>query len=175
MQLDRQATLEDELVRLRPLAEADAEALYAVAQDPLIWEQHPSKRYQRAVFDEFFRKAIASRGALLILDTATGQAIGSSRFNQVAGVESAIEIGWSFLARVCWGGEYNHAVKKLMIEHAFTSVEDVVFHVDLQNIRSQKAVEKLGGTRITDPKHTHLIKQDPTYCTYRINKNDWKS
>ena len=175
MQLDRQPALENELVLLRPLAKSDADALYAVARDPLVWEQHPSKRYERAVFDEFFREAIASRGALLILDTATGQAIGSSRFNQIAGVESAIEIGWSFLARAYWGGNYNRAVKELMINHAFTSAKDVVFHVDLQNIRSQKAVEKLGGVRIMDPKHKHLIKQDPTYCTYRINKNDWKS
>ncbi len=175
MPLNLQPTLSNELVRLRPLEESDSEALYDVAQDPLIWEQHPSKRYERAVFDEFFREAIASRGALLILDTATGQAIGSSRFNQVAGVESAIEIGWSFLARAYWGGNYNRAVKELMINRAFTSAKDVVFHVDLQNIRSQKAVEKLGGVRIMDPKHKHLIKQDPTYCTYRINKNDWKS
>ena len=175
MQLDRQPTLEDKLVRLRPLAESDVEPLYAVAQDPLIWEQHPSDRYQRVVFDDFFREAIQSKGALLILDQVNGRAIGSSRFNQITGVDSAIEIGWSFLARAYWGGAYNRAVKKLMIEHAFASVEDVLFHIDLQNIRSQKAVEKLGGTRVTGPKHTHLIKHDPTYCTYRINKNDWKS
>ena len=174
MQLDRQVTLEDELVRLRPLAEADAEALYAVAQDPLIWDQHPSNRYQRAVFDDFFRDAIDSKGALLISDKATGQVIGSSRFERIA-VDSAIEIGWSFLARAYWGGAYNRAVKKLMIEHAFTMMEDILFHIDLQNIRSQRAVEKLGGVRITDAGNAHLIKQDPTYCTYRINKNDWKS
>ncbi len=175
MNLDRQPTLEDELVRLRPLAESDVELLYEVARDPLIWEQHPSDRYQRAMFDDFFRDAIDSKGALLILDKATGQAIGSSRFNRIEGIDSAIEIGWSFLERAYWGGKYNRAVKKLMIEHAFASVEDVLFHIDLQNIRSQRAVEKLGGTRVTDPKQAHLTKQDPTYCTYRINKQDWKS
>lgn len=174
MNLNLQPTLENELVYLRPLAESDAEPLYEAARDPLIWEQHPSDRYQRPVFDDFFRDAIGSRGALLILDKATNQAIGSSRFERVAGVESAIEIGWSFLARAYWGGAYNRGVKKLMIEHAFTTMEDVLFHIDLQNIRSQKAVEKLGGTRITDPKYAYLTKQDPTYCTYRINKHNWK-
>ena len=174
LMLNRQPILEDELVRLRPLEEADSEALYEVAQDPLIWEQHPSDRYQRAVFDDFFQAAIDSKGALLVFNKAS-EAIGSSRFERVVGIDSAIEIGWSFLARAYWGGAYNRAVKKLMIDHAFTSVEDVVFHIDLQNIRSQKAIEKLGGIRIMDPRHKHLIKQDPTYCTYRINKNDWKS
>ena len=174
LMLNRQPTLEDELVRLRPLEEADSEPLYEVAQDPLIWEQHPSDRYQRAVFDDFFQAAIDSKGALLVLDKASGQAIGSSRFERAA-VDSAVEIGWSFLARACWGGAYNRAVRKLMIDHAFTSVEDVVFHIDLQNIRSQKAVEKLGGKRITDPKHAHLTKQNPNYGTYRINKQAWKS
>lgn len=172
MPLNRQPTLEDNLVTLRPLKELDCEALYEVAQDPLIWEQHPSNRYQRAVFDDFFRDAIDSKGALLVLDKASGQAIGSSRFERAA-VDSAVEIGWSFLAKACWGRAYNRAAKKLMINHAFTSVEDVVFHIDLQNIRSQKAVEKLGGKRITEPQHAHLTKHDPTYCTYRINKAAW--
>lgn len=175
MNLDLQPTLENELVYLRALAESDAELLYEVARDPLIWEQHPSDRYRRAVFDDFFREAIDSRGALLILDKATSQIIGSSRFNRLEGVDSAIEIGWSFLARAYWGGEYNRAAKKLMIEHAFTVTEDVVFQIALQNIRSQKAVEKLGGTRITGPKYAYLTKQAPTYCTYRINKRNWKS
>jgi hypothetical protein len=52
MPLNRQPTLEDSLVTLRPLEESDREALYKVAQDPLIWEQHPSNRYRRAVFDD---------------------------------------------------------------------------------------------------------------------------
>ena len=175
MKLNLQPTLENELVRLRPLAESDAEPLYEAAQDPLVWEQHLSNRYQRAVFDDFFREAIDSRGALVVLDKATEQVIGSSRFNRMERVDSAIEIGWSFLARAYWGGAYNRAVKQLMIEHAFLSVEDVLFHIDLQNIRSQRAVEKLGGTRITDPQYAHLTKEDPTYCTYRINKQDWKT
>ncbi len=148
--------------------------MYEVAQDPLIWEQHPSDRYQRAVFNDFFRDALDSEGALLILDKATNRAIGSSRFNRMKGSDSAIEIGWTFLARAYWGGAHNRAVKKLMIEHAFTLIEDVVFHIDLQNIRSQRAVEKLGGIRITDPQYAYLTKQSPNYCTYRINKQDWK-
>ena len=172
--LNRQPILENELVRLRPLEEADSEALYEVAQDPLIWEQHPSDRYQRAVFDDFFQAAIDSKGALLVLNKAS-EAIGSSRFKRVVGIDSAIEIGWSFLARAYWRGAYNRAVKKLMVDHAFTSVEDVIFHIDLQNIRSQKAVEKLGGKRITDPKHAHLTEQSLNYGTYRINKQAWKS
>ncbi len=140
--MNRQPTLEDDLVTLRPLEESDREALYEVAQDPLIWEQHPSNRYQRAVFDDFFRNVIGSKGALIVLDKVSGQAIGSSRFERAA-VDSAVEIGWSFLARAYWGGAYNRAVKKLMIKHAFTSVEDVLFHIDLQNTRSWRSVRSL--------------------------------
>src|SRR5881628_741503 len=61
-----QPTLEGTLVRLRPLHPDDFDALYGVAKDPLIWEQHPARdRYKEETFREFFREALASRGALL--------------------------------------------------------------------------------------------------------------
>ena len=63
----------------RPVRAADFEALYAAASDPLIWEQHPVKdRHRREVFAEFFADALASGGALTVLDEA-GEVIGSSR------------------------------------------------------------------------------------------------
>ena len=120
--------------------------LFAVASDSLIWEQHPARnRYQEPVFQEFFEAAIASGGALLLEDALTGAVIGSSRFADYSPEESEVEIGWTFLARTHWGGNYNAAVKKLMLEHAFRAVDSVVFKVGLQNIRSQKAVLKLGA------------------------------
>ena len=69
---DLQPTLVGETISLRPLIADDFEALYAVASDPLIWEQHPEPlRYQRQVFEEFFAGALASGGALLLTDNGS--------------------------------------------------------------------------------------------------------
>jgi RimJ/RimL family protein N-acetyltransferase len=141
-----QPHLAGELVELRPLVPADWEALFAVASDPLIWEQHPARnRYQEEIFKEVFEKALESRGALVAIDRVTGQMIGSSRFFEYVPEKSEVEIGWTFLARSHWGGTYNGEMKRLMLNHAFQFVETVVFVVGVENLRSQKAVEKIGG------------------------------
>lgn len=145
---DFQPTLRGALVELRPLRPDDANDLFAVASDPLIWEQHPANdRYKPDIFSAFFREALASGGALTVLDNKTGKIIGSSRFHSFNAAESEVEIGWTFLARSYWGGQYNGEMKRLMLWHAFKFVKRVVFLIGPQNLRSQKAIEKLGGVR----------------------------
>jgi RimJ/RimL family protein N-acetyltransferase len=100
------------------------------------------------VFREFVRDALKCGGALIILDAKEGRVIGSSRFDRYDEEKSEIEIGWTFLARSYWGGVYNRELKKLMLEYAFRFVRSVVFLVGPQNLRSQKAVEKIGGARV---------------------------
>jgi RimJ/RimL family protein N-acetyltransferase len=76
-----QPVLKGQLLELRPLRPEDFEDLYAVASDPLIWEQHPHKnRYQVDVFREFFRQGLASGGALIVVDSKNSKVIGSSRY-----------------------------------------------------------------------------------------------
>jgi len=145
---DLQPNLKGQLLSLRPLRQEDFPDLYAVASDPLIWEQHPAKdRYKREVFAELFRESLASGGALIAVDDKDGKVIGSSRFHGYNQALSEIEIGWSFLARSYWGGTYNREMKQLMLRHSFRFVNTVVFLVGQQNFRSQRAMEKIGGIR----------------------------
>src|SRR5258708_2519461 len=149
MSFDLQPILNGALLGLRPLRPEDFPDLYAVASDPLIWEQHPIKdRYKEDVFKGFFREALESGGALIATDSKDGQVIGSSRFNGYDEEQSEIEIGWTFLARSHWGGIYNREMKQLMLRHAFQFVKSVVFLIGPQNLRSQRAVEKIGGVRV---------------------------
>jgi RimJ/RimL family protein N-acetyltransferase len=146
---DPQPVLTGELLDLRPLEAGDFEPLFAVASDPLIWEQHPEReRYREDVFRKFFAEALASGGALVVRDRADGRVIGSSRFFGYDAAKREVEIGWSFLARTCWGGRYNGEMKRLMLEHAFRWVERVLFFIGPENRRSQRAVEKIGAVRI---------------------------
>ncbi len=149
MNANLQPVLRGELLELRPLTEGDFRELFAVAADPLIWEQHPVKdRYTETVFRDFFREALESGGAFIATDLKERRVIGSSRFHGYDAAKSVIEIGWTFLARAYWGGVYNSEMKRLMLEHAFTFVNSVVFVVGTQNLRSQRAVEKIGGIRV---------------------------
>ena len=149
MPFELQPILNGELLDLRPLHAEDFPALYAVASDPLIWEQHPvSDRYKEEVFRGFFREAMESAGALIATDVKDGSVIGSSRFHGYDQSRSEIEIGWTFLARAYWGGTYNREMKRLMLGHAFKFVKSVVFLVGPRNYRSQRAMEKIGGIRI---------------------------
>ncbi|WP_417390910.1 GNAT family N-acetyltransferase [Gimesia sp.] len=148
MTFDLQPTLSGELLQLRPLQPADYAALYAVASDPLLWEQHPVRtRYQEPVFQELFQKSLESGGALVAIDNSTETIIGSSRFNGYDPHASEIEIGWSFLARSHWGGRYNREMKHLMLQHAFRFVDSVLFLIGPGNIRSQRAMEKISALR----------------------------
>ena len=146
--MDRQPVLEGERLLLRPLRESDWDALYAVASDRELWARHPSHdRWQEPVFRAFFDDALAKGGALAIVDKATGHVIGSSRFqfSDRRAEEGALEIGWSFLARACWGTGLNAEFKRMMLEHAFRHVDRVVFRVGAENVISRKAMENIGG------------------------------
>ncbi|MFN2624001.1 MAG: GNAT family N-acetyltransferase [Chthoniobacterales bacterium] len=149
MAFELQPTLKGESLLIRPLREDDWEALFAVAADPLIWEQHPvPDRYKEDVFRGFFREAMECGGAFVVIDKQTERIIGSSRFIDYDNERSEIEIGYTFLARSYWGGTYNREMKDLMLRHAFRFVRHVVFLVGPQNLRSRKAMEKIGGVQM---------------------------
>lgn len=166
-----QPILEDARVLLRPLRPENFEALYAVASDPAIWEQHPAKeRSQREGFTRFFEEALASGSALLILDKSTGEVIGTSRYNRVQESEDALEIGWTFLARRYWGGTYNAAIKALMMNHAFRHYGKLLFYIHHENLRSQRAIQKLGGRRIHEIDGVQLAVRPTASVTYCIER-----
>ncbi|MBI1392143.1 MAG: GNAT family N-acetyltransferase [Alphaproteobacteria bacterium] len=174
MSFDPQPTLMGERVIVRPLAPTDWVALYAAAADPLIWEQHPAAdRWKEDVFRAFFNDALDLRvtgggGAFAIIDKATGEVIGSSRYKIVAG--DTVEIGWTFLVRKHWGDGTNAELKRLMLAHAFQSFDAVRFRVGFDNIRSRKAVEKLGARLVGEDAPTG----HPAHVTYEMKRDDWR-
>ena len=147
--VDLQPVLEGKLIELRPLRPGDFDALFAVASDPLIWEQHPVRdRHKEEVFREFFRTGLESGGALVTIDRSDGRVIGSSRFHGYDPAHREIEVGWTFLARRYWGGRYNGEMKRLMLDHAFGFVERVIFVIGPRNHRSRRACEKIGAVLV---------------------------
>lgn len=171
MSSDLQPHLKSELIELRPIRRDDWDELFAVASDPLIWEQHPeSDRYKEEVFKIFFDDALRSGGAFVVVDTKTQQIIGSTRFHGYDPEKSEIEIGWTFLARKYWGGRYNREMKQLMLAHAFKFVENVVFFVGENNIRSRRATEKIGAIKSGTAKKVYGNRPASLNVRYIIRK-----
>jgi RimJ/RimL family protein N-acetyltransferase len=174
-EIDLQPTLVGETLLLRPLRVEDFDALYAVASDPAIWEQHPEPtRFQRLVFEGFFTAALASRGALLAAERASGAVIGSSRYYDWNAAERSIAIGYTFLARAHWGGAANREMKRLMLDHAFRFADTVWFHVGRDNLRSRRAMEKIGAELACEAqREVNGVVQD--YVYYRIEARRWSA
>jgi RimJ/RimL family protein N-acetyltransferase len=172
MPFELQPVLKGELIELRPLRSEDWDDLFAVASDPLIWEQHPENdRYTEDVFKIFFKDALDSGGAFAVIDTKSQQIIGSTQFHGYDPEKSEIEIGWTFLARKYWGGRYNRQMKQLLLAHAFQFVENVVFYVGENNIRSQKATEKIGAIKNGTVKKVYGNRPPSLNIRYVIKKS----
>jgi len=162
--------LTSDLLEIRPLVADDFDGLYAVAADPLLWEQHPDKdRWRPESFRVFFAESLASRGALTVVDCRDRQVIGSSRYHGYDEHRSEVEIGWTFLARSHWGGIYNRELKRLMLRHAFTFVDVAVFLVAPGNVRSRRAVENIGGV----PAGSRPDGSGRRSLVYRIEARTW--
>jgi len=170
-----QPILENENVQLVPLKSEDFEKLFQVASDPLIWEQHPNKdRYKREIFKTFFEGAMLSQGAFLITDKKTGEVAGSTRFYDYDSVDHSIFIGYTFYGRKFWGSKLNPQVKKMMLDYILDEVDFVRFHVGKENIRSRKAMEKLGAELWGDVSVAYFGEVPKMNVEYRIIKENWK-
>jgi RimJ/RimL family protein N-acetyltransferase len=174
MSFELQPRIQNELITLQPLESDDFEGLYAVASDPLIWEQHPSSdRYQRPVFENFFKGAMESGGAFCVIDTINGELIGSSRYSNYEPAKRQIDIGYTFIARSRWARHYNRALKTLMLDHAFKYVDRVIFKVGINNWRSRKAMEKLGGVYNGEESVSYSGEPSHPNVIFKIDAADW--
>jgi len=167
--MNRQPVLQDKDVILTPLRPEEFEELLAVANDPLIWEQHPNPdRWKRDVFQTYFDGALASGGAFMIRDKTSGKAIGCTRFYDHDPLFSEVKIGYTFFSRDRWGTGTNHRVKRLMMDHAFQFVNNVIFHVGAQNLRSRIAMERLGAELIGEQEVAYFGEPPKMNVVYRI-------
>ena len=173
--MDRQPVLEGERLLLRPLEPGDWDALYAVAIDPLIWEVHPAgDRWQEDVFRAYFADALDKRGALVVIDKQNGEIVGSSRMQGYDPADGgSVEIGWTFLARSHWGGEFNREMKRLMLGHALRYVERALFRVGETNWRSRRAMEKIGGRLSETREYVQIGGREVAHVVFEISRESF--
>jgi RimJ/RimL family protein N-acetyltransferase len=161
-------TLEGQLLRLRPMQRDDHAPLIGIAADPLLWSQHPiPERQQPEVMSALLDDAWTDQGSLVLVDRADGAIIGHSRYStRYAHSPEEIEIGWTFLARTHWGRGFNAEAKQLMVAHALTHYAQVFFRVGEDNLRSRRAMEKLGARLTPRVYEATAFGRDLVYVTY---------
>jgi RimJ/RimL family protein N-acetyltransferase len=173
-QPDFQPTLTGPTVIVRPIAALDWPELFAAGSDPEIWKVHPSpNRYTEPEFRTYFDGAVASKMGFVFVDRATQKLIGSSRYYGYDAERSEIEIGWTFVVRSHWGGAANREVKRLMLDHAFTFVDTVIFWVGEKNWRSQGAMKKIDGV-LRDGLFTRELSGTVPYFIFEIGKSRYQ-
>ena len=141
--------------------------MFLIASDKKIWEQHPENdRWKRDKFSSFFENVIANEfGMLKIYDKILNKIIGSTRFYSLDKIDNSIKIGFTFIVREYWGTTINYQVKDMMISHAFRFLDKIYFDIGENNIRSIKAVEKLGAIFFSAD-HKGIV-------VYKLNKIDF--
>ena len=161
-------TLDGKVITLRPIIVSDFEELFIVASDSMIWDQHPFPRYEKSAFAEFFDQAVDSKSGFVVLDQETNKVIGASRYYDFQ--KKQVSIGYTFLARSHWGGRFNRELKTLMLEHAFKFVSEVYFDIGETNMRSRRAIEKIGAKFVK-----FQMKKEKPYTLYGINEKDFRA
>lgn len=159
---------------LRPTRVDDWDALYAIASDPLLWAGHPAwDRHEELVFRAYFETNLASGGCLTICDCADGSVRGASRYSNLDVAQRAIEIGGTYIARAHWGGPTNRETKRLLIAHALATLNRVSFQIGAANIRSRRAIEKIGA-RLTDRTvFAEMAGASVEHVFYEIDRRDF--
>ena len=174
--INLQPSLQNELIIPVPLQQAHFEGLYAAASDPLIWEQHPNRnRWQRTAFENYFKGAMESGGALLVTDAQSREIIGCSRYYDFDIQNNSISIGYTFFVRSHWGRGYNYALKQGMLDHIFKFVDRVNFYIGAQNKRSQISLERFGVVKTGEEETAYYGEAPKLDFVYAIAKENWKN
>jgi RimJ/RimL family protein N-acetyltransferase len=176
-------TLRGRWARLEPLAEKHLADLYAASRDPEIWEYLPTPfprdmEEMRVWLND--ARATQTRGEMLpfaIVEGASGKAIGSTRYLDLAPQHRRIEIGWTWLGRAYWRTPINTECKYLLLKHAFEDLNciRVQLKTDLRNERSQRAIERIGGVREGVLRKAVIVKDDYQRWSvyYSILDDEW--
>lgn len=144
-------------VYLEPLQPEHREIIRQLARDPRIWEftrtlivdEHFDK-----MFDQYFDVAIDPKGlgeqqSYVVRQTNDDAVIGMTRMYEISRKDKTLMIGYTWYSPAVWGKVHNKECKLLLLQHVFEELKynRAEFRVAHQNIRSQKAVEKIGGVK----------------------------
>lgn len=174
--------LENNWVRLDPLLTSHIEYLWPIASTLNIYEYSPTNVSSKALLKTYIEEALAFQKShtaipFAIFDKKNNKYVGCTRFGYIDQKHKTLHIGWTWIAKESQGTGLNGSVKQLLLSAAFgpMGMRKVSFRVDALNIKSRKAVEKLGaqleGILRQDVYVAHNRLRDT--CCYAILKEDY--
>lgn len=148
----RPVTLQGEGVRLEPLSQKHAQGLFNRGRDADDWAYMPRACFvDMADTRQWIDEALATPDHVpfAIVEAAKGRVIGSTRYLNIRPDHKGLEIGWTWLGREWQRTGINTEVKLLLLTHAFERLGSlrVEFKTDARNLRSQRALERIGASR----------------------------
>lgn len=145
-------TLAGEHVQLEPMLEAHHAALAEVGLDEDLWKWIPVPVRTAEEMKAYVDAALAeqARGASLpftIVERATGNVIGSTRYANIERIHRRVEIGWTWVARPWQRTAVNTECKYMLLKHAFETLGciRVELKTDSLNERSRAAILRIGA------------------------------
>jgi len=184
MCIDTDVILEGDTIRLIPLEMNHNEILFEALKNPAIWEYTWRKVESVEDINQIINIALHNKKEgtqipFLIKEKATGMVIGSTRIGDIDIINQNLEIGWTWISPKFWRTKVNTECKFLLLQHCFEklNVIRVQFSVSGQNLRSQKAVERIGAVK-EGTFRKHRIKADGTVhdnVFYSIIDSEWNA
>lgn len=176
--------LQGTTIDLLPLEEHHLEELYQASADKELWKQVPSDCSDRDTFFAVYKMALEARDRgtqypFVIVDKQTKKLVGSTRFFEMYEADKKLEIGWTWITRDYWGSVVNLECKLLLLTYCFEVLKTnrVQLKTKDDNIRSRKAIEKIGGV-FEGILRKDKIQNDGTTrnaAYYSILNDEWES
>ena len=176
--------LEGSRVKLIPLVMGHAEELWESAKNEDLWEHYTFRKMESfEKFEEFLEGSLAEAETgkgftFTIIDKASGKMRGGTSFLDIQPASRSLEIGRTWLAKELHGSGFNAECKYLLLRYCFEELEliRVFFKTDSNNLRSQKAMEKIGA-KYEGTLRNHMIREDGTFrhsAYYSIIVSEWE-
>lgn len=152
--LQSEIILENENVLLLPFESKRNTELKEIIFDDEIWKYmgmyvRSDEDFENYITSTLQQKADGICYPFLIIDKATNKVAGSTRYGYLNHASQKCEIGWTWYGQAFQGTGLNQACKFELLNFGFEQIQfrRIQFSADLENIRSQKAIEKLGAVK----------------------------
>ncbi|WBB89222.1 bifunctional pyridoxamine 5'-phosphate oxidase family protein/GNAT family N-acetyltransferase [Verrucosispora sp. WMMC514] len=174
------AALRGAHVLLEPLDLAHADELYAATADAEVW-RHLTRPLPTGPGQvrEVITEALSDqhRVAWVQRCAVTGAVVGSTSYYEIDPARRSVTIGHTMLGRPWWRTGINTEAKLLLLARAFEELDAVrvVWHTDIRNERSQRAIERLGATR-EGVLRMHRLRPDGSWrdtVQYSMTVDEW--
>lgn len=176
--------LTGELIRVVPMDKSHIQGLYEAANDENIWAHLPKTIRTLHDMEAFVEEALQAKDSgaecpFVIIQRETGKIVGTTRFLYMSSAARSLEIGWTWFHPSVWGTSVNTECKYVLLQYCFEQLNTirVQFKTDERNIRSQKAIERLGAVK-EGILRNQMIRKDGTFRNsvfYSIIDSEWPS